>query len=191
MTRSYSAALPIARVFLKLLIVLNWLVGAATIVLLLAMPNREWIIERLRARAVARCERVIMGLAGDRRDRPADAPALPSDPHPAARDGRRRCGPAIPSSSPMPPRLQQIAWAMIGLQLAGLVISLIVRAISTPAHPVEHRRRAFDQRPARHPARLRAGPGVRGRRADARGSGRDGLTWRSRSSSTICSTRGA
>jgi hypothetical protein len=39
-----SAALPIAYVVLRLLIVLNWLYGAAILVLLFVMPNERWIM---------------------------------------------------------------------------------------------------------------------------------------------------
>ena len=34
-------------------------------------------------------------------------------------------------------RLQAIAWALLALQLLGLVIGAIGKAISTPAHPVD------------------------------------------------------
>ncbi len=44
MTRSYSAALPIAHVLLWTLFVLNWLVGAAILALLTVMPHEQWII---------------------------------------------------------------------------------------------------------------------------------------------------
>src|SRR4051812_23665599 len=41
---SPSPALPIAYIMLRILIVLNWLGGAAIAALLLVMPNREWIM---------------------------------------------------------------------------------------------------------------------------------------------------
>ena len=44
MTRSYSAALPIAYVVLRILVVLNWLLGAAILALLVALPNERWIM---------------------------------------------------------------------------------------------------------------------------------------------------
>ena len=44
MSRSYSAALPIAFVVLRLLIILNWLVGIAILALLVVMPNEQWIM---------------------------------------------------------------------------------------------------------------------------------------------------
>ena len=44
MPRHYSAALPIAYVMVRLLILLNWLLGAAILILLFLIPNREWIM---------------------------------------------------------------------------------------------------------------------------------------------------
>ena len=44
MSKPYSAALPIARVVLQILIVLNWLCGAAILALLVVMPNEQWIM---------------------------------------------------------------------------------------------------------------------------------------------------
>src|SRR5262245_35417262 len=40
---SASAALPIAHVLLRILIVVNWLGGAAIALLLVAMPTSQWI----------------------------------------------------------------------------------------------------------------------------------------------------
>ena len=47
MSKNASAALPIAYVVLRILIVLNWIYGACILALLLVMPNREWIISAL------------------------------------------------------------------------------------------------------------------------------------------------
>ena len=48
-----SAALPIAYVVLRILIVLNWLSGAAILALLFAMPNRQWIMSAFQLVAFA------------------------------------------------------------------------------------------------------------------------------------------
>ena len=50
---SSSAALPIAYVVLRILIVVNWLIGAAILVLLVVMPNEQWIMSALRPVAFA------------------------------------------------------------------------------------------------------------------------------------------
>ena len=47
MSRPYSTALPIAYVLLRILVVLNWLIGAAILALLIVLPNREWIMSAL------------------------------------------------------------------------------------------------------------------------------------------------
>jgi hypothetical protein len=41
MSQPYSAALPVAFVLLRILIVLNWAFGAAILVLLLFLPNER------------------------------------------------------------------------------------------------------------------------------------------------------
>ena len=47
---SSSAALPIAYVVLRILIVVNWLFGAAILALLVAMPNEQWIMSAFSSR---------------------------------------------------------------------------------------------------------------------------------------------
>ena len=54
MTRPYSAALPIAYVVLRILIVLNWLVGAAILAAAGRHAQRAVDHERVQARAFAR-----------------------------------------------------------------------------------------------------------------------------------------
>ena len=62
MSRPYSAALPITYVVLRILIVVNWLGGAAIATLLFAMPTRQWIMSSLGLSPGPEAERVIMGL---------------------------------------------------------------------------------------------------------------------------------
>ena len=50
---SSSAALPIAYVVLRILIVLNWLMAAAILALLVAMPERAMDHERVQALSFA------------------------------------------------------------------------------------------------------------------------------------------
>ena len=64
MTRHYSAALPIAYVVLRLLILFNWLVGAAIVALLVLVPNREWIMSAFQLSPSLDAERMIWGLRG-------------------------------------------------------------------------------------------------------------------------------
>jgi hypothetical protein len=55
------AALP-TLVVLRILIVLNWLSGAAILALLVAMPNRQWIMSALALSPSPEADRLIMGL---------------------------------------------------------------------------------------------------------------------------------
>jgi hypothetical protein len=136
MTRSYSAALPIAHVVLRVLIVLNWVVFALTVLLLVAMPTRQWIIASLNLSPSPEAERVIFGL------RAIAVIGLFIVPlyhfiltRLLAIIGTVRAGDPFVAANAF--RLQRIAWALIGLQICGLVISMIVRAISTPAHRID------------------------------------------------------
>src|SRR3970040_259216 len=62
MPRSYSAALPTAYVVLRILIVLNWLVGAAFLALLVVAPNERWIMTAYKLSPSPEAERLIFGL---------------------------------------------------------------------------------------------------------------------------------
>src|SRR5687768_9157145 len=64
MTRSASssAALPIAYVVLRVLIVVNWLTAAAILVLLVVMPNEQWIMSAFELTPSPEAERLVMGL---------------------------------------------------------------------------------------------------------------------------------
>ncbi|HEY4690747.1 MAG TPA: hypothetical protein VIK33_15635, partial [Anaerolineae bacterium] len=59
---SSSAALPIAYVVLRILIVVNWLGGAAIAVLLVAMPTRQWIMSAFGVPPSPEADRLVMGL---------------------------------------------------------------------------------------------------------------------------------
>src|SRR3954452_11257497 len=59
---SSSAALPIAYVVLRILIVVNWLFGAAILALLLVMPNEQWIMAAFKLSPSPEADRLIVGL---------------------------------------------------------------------------------------------------------------------------------
>jgi hypothetical protein len=59
---SSSVALPIAYVALRILIVVNWLMGAAILALLVVMPNEQWIMAAFKLSPSPDAERLIMGL---------------------------------------------------------------------------------------------------------------------------------
>ena len=136
MSRHYSAALPIAYVLLRILIVLNWLVGLAILALLVAIPNERWIISAFELSPSPDTDRLIMGL------RAIAVIGLVTIPihyfilkRLLAMAETVRAGDPFVAANAY--RLQAIAWALLALQLLGLVIAAIAEAVSSPAHPVE------------------------------------------------------
>jgi len=136
MSRSYSAALPIAHVMLRILIVLNWLAGAAILALLVVMPNEQWIMTVFKLSPSPEAERLVMGL------RAIAVLGLASIPLSyvvlkrllAIVETVRAGDPFVAANAH---RLQAIAWALLALQLLSLVIGAIAKAVSTPAHPLD------------------------------------------------------
>ena len=136
MPRSYSAALPVAYVVLHLLIILNWLVFAAILALLVALPNEQWIMSALDLSPGREADRIVMGL------RAVAVIGLVAAPinhailkRLLAMVGSVRVGDPFIAANAY--RLRTIAWALLALQLLGLVVAAIARTISTPAHPVD------------------------------------------------------
>jgi hypothetical protein len=135
MSRPYSAALPIAYVVLKLLIVLNWLVGAAILALLVAMPNERWIMEAFQLSPSPDADRLVMGL---RAVALLGLVTIPLNHFILTRlvaivETVRAGDPFVAANAS---RLQKIAWVLVALQLLGLAIGAIGKAVSSPAHPV-------------------------------------------------------
>ena len=130
-----TPALPIARVVLRILIVLNWLMGAAILALLVVMPNEQWIMSAFKLSPSPYAERLVMGL------RAIAVLGLVSIPLNyvvlkrllAMVETVRAGDPFVAANAA---RLQAIAWALLALQLLSLVIGAIAKAVSTPAHPV-------------------------------------------------------
>lgn len=132
----HSAALPIAYVALRILIVVNWLFGAAILALLLIMPNEQWIMSAFKLSPSPDAERLVMGL------RAIAAIGLVTIPLNYAILKRLlamvetvRAGDPFVAANAY--RLQTIAWTLLALQLLSLVIAAIAKAVSTPAHPVD------------------------------------------------------
>jgi len=136
MPRPYSAALPIAYVVLRLLILLNWFWGLAILVLLIVMPHEQWIMSALKLTPSPEAERVVWGL------RAIAVVGLVTIPlnyailkRLVAMTETVRAGDPFVAANAY--RLNAIAWILLGLQLLGLVVAAIVRVISTPEHPVD------------------------------------------------------
>jgi hypothetical protein len=135
MPRPFSAALPIAYVVLRILIVLNWLLGAAILTLLLVMPNEQWIMTSFHLSPSPDADRLVMGL------RAIAVIGVVSTPlnylllrRLLAIVATVRAGDPFVSANAQ--RLQTIAWVLLALQLLGVAVAAITRGISTPAHPV-------------------------------------------------------
>jgi hypothetical protein len=129
-----SAALPIAHVVLRILIILNWLSGAAIAILLFAMPTRRWIMSSLHLSPSPEAEGVILGL---RAIAVIGLIGIPLNYIVLRRllaivETVRAGEPFVAANAS---RLQAIAWALLALQILSLFVGAIAKAISTPAHP--------------------------------------------------------
>lgn len=136
MSRPKSTALPVAYVLLRLLVLLNWLIGAAILALLVALPNREWIMSALDLSPGAEAERIVWGL------RAIAVVGLVTIPinhailkRLLAMVATVRAGDPFVATNAY--RLNAIAWFLVALQILGLVIAVIARFISTETHPIE------------------------------------------------------
>lgn len=137
MTQSNLAALPIARLALRGLIVLNWVLGGAVLALLVAtIIAREWTMAALGISPASYIPSVLPGLQA------VAALGLICVPlnHvlftrmlslvETVRDG----DPFIARNAA---RLQTIAWVLLVLQPLSMVIGGIGDMISTPEHPID------------------------------------------------------
>jgi uncharacterized membrane protein len=136
MTRPYSAALSISNIVLRILIVLNWLYGAAILTLLVVMPHERWIMRSLDLSPSAEADGVILGL------RAVAVVGLVTIPlnylvlkRLLAIVGTVRLGDPFVVANAL--RLQAIAWALLVLQLLSIVVGGIGEAISSREHPID------------------------------------------------------
>ncbi|MCI0348509.1 MAG: DUF2975 domain-containing protein [Acidobacteriales bacterium] len=132
---SSSVALPVASLVLRILIVVNWLSGAAIVALLVIMPHEQWIMRAFKISPSPDAAQLIMGL---RAIAVTGLAAVPLNyailKRLLAIVGTVRAGDPFVAANAQ--RLQVIAWALLAVQLLSLVIAAIAKAISTPAHPV-------------------------------------------------------
>jgi hypothetical protein len=135
MPRSYSAALPIAYIALRILIVLNWLYGAAILALLLVMPHRQWILAAFKLSPGPDTDLLIMGLEAVAMLGLVTVPLhyLILKRLSAMVDTVRAGDPFVPANAK---RLQGIAWILLALQLISMLVGAIGLGVSSPAHPV-------------------------------------------------------
>jgi hypothetical protein len=128
--------LPIAYVVLRILVILNWVMCAAILALLVAIPNEQWIMSAFELTPSPDAERLVMGL------RAVAVLGLATIPLNyvvlkrllAIVETVREGDPFVAANAN---RLQTVAWALLALQLLSVVIGAIGKAVSSPAHPVD------------------------------------------------------
>ena len=136
MSRHYSAALPIAYVSLRILIVLNWIYGACILAILTySFINEPFLLRALRLASLSENPNIIMGI------RAIAVLGLVSIPLNLAVLKRLiamiqtvRAGDPFVATNAY--RLQAIAWVLLAQQLLSMLVGAIGETISTAAHPL-------------------------------------------------------
>jgi hypothetical protein len=134
--RTRSAALQTAFVVLRILIVLNWMVGAAFLALLVVAPNEHWIMAVYKLSPSTEADRLILGL------RTILVFSLVSIPFNHVVLKRLltiietvRLGDPFVAANAV--HLRAIAWALLAVQVFSLIIGAIAEALSTAARPID------------------------------------------------------
>jgi hypothetical protein len=135
MQATSSPALPIAHIALRIVIILNWLMGAAILVLLFGMPNEQWIMSAFKLSPSPDADRLVLGLRVIAGLGLAVFPLyyLVLKKLLAIVETVRSGNPFVATNAQ---RLRAIAWALLTLQVLSIVIGAIGKSISTPEHPV-------------------------------------------------------
>jgi hypothetical protein len=135
MSRLPSAALPIAYVLLRILIVLNWIFGACIFALLAyTFINEPWTMKALGVSDFSDAQTVMMGM------RAVAGLGVVSIVlnygllrRLVAMIETVRAGDPFVAENAY--RLQAIGWLLLALQILAMVIGAIGKALSTPKHP--------------------------------------------------------
>lgn len=131
-----STALPVAWITLRILVIINWVLGAAILALLIAtLVAEQWTFAALGIDDASGIPGMIGGL---RAIAALGLAAVPLNNAVLKRlvvivETVRRGDPFVSANAL---RLRAIAWALLALQIISLVIGGIGKAISTPAHPL-------------------------------------------------------
>ena len=136
MSKSPSAVLPIAYVVLRILVVLNWLYAACLIALLsYSFINEPFLMRALKLASPAENPALVIGV------RAIAALGILTVPLNLAMLRRLvamvhtvRAGDPFVASNAY--RLQAIAWILLALQIIGLAVWAVGKAVSSPAHPL-------------------------------------------------------
>jgi hypothetical protein len=136
MNTTVPAALPLAHAALRIVIILNWVMGACVLALLIAAPNERWIMRAFDLTPSPEAARLVMGLracaalglvvvvlnhAGLKRLLAMVDTVRAGDPFVAANADR----------------LQVIAWLLLALQVISMVIAAIADAVALPGRPID------------------------------------------------------
>lgn len=130
----HSAALPLTWIALRILIVLNWLFGAAILALLIwSITHEQWTFTALGVPPSPETRPLVIGM---RAIAALGLIAIPLNYAVLKRllamvETVRSGDPFVAANAH---RLQAVAWVLLALQLLSLVIGGIGKAISTPAH---------------------------------------------------------
>jgi hypothetical protein len=130
-----SPALPVTRIALRILIVLNWLSGAAILALLIwSITHEQWTFTALGVPPSPENRPIVTGM---RAVAMLGLAAIPLNYAVLKRllavvETVRKGDPFVAANAV---RLHVIAWALLALQLLSMVIGGIGEAISTPDHP--------------------------------------------------------
>jgi len=132
---SSSTVVRIAYVLLRILIVVNWLGGAAILALLVVMPNEQWIMSAFKLSPSPDTARLVMGL---RAIAVLGLVAIPLNylvlrKLLAIVRTVRAGDPFVAANAD---RLKTIAWVLLALNFLSMVIGAIAMSVSTPAHPL-------------------------------------------------------
>ncbi len=130
-----SRALPIAYVVLRILVVLNWVMGAVILTVLVASTNEHWILAAFKLDPSLEADRLltavraiaVLGIAVVPLNRAVLNRLV------AIVETVRAGDPFVAANAS---RLQAIAWTLLALQLLGIAIGAIAESVSTPEYPL-------------------------------------------------------
>lgn len=134
---SAAGALTASRIALRILLVLNWVYGAAILAGLIgSFTAKTWVMTAVGVPPSPSTESLIAGMRVM-----AVLGLLVSFPLHfiilrRLLDVVESVGAGAPFVRPNAARLNIIAWALLGLQILSIVIGAIAKAVSTPAHPL-------------------------------------------------------
>jgi hypothetical protein len=132
-----SAALPIARVVLRILVIANWVYGAALIgLIVISIVEKPWLIQAFQLEQYPDPEGVLMAL---RAIVVIGLITIPLNHIILTRllaivETVRMGDPFIGANAT---RLQAIAWVMLTLNVLSIVIGAIAASVSTKSHPIQ------------------------------------------------------